>query len=123
MAAGRVSSGLLAMTASRYLVFAVCFWIGLLLLAGLHTGAQRAPTRVAANVFASVIVAVALLASAAAVPYMQGEWERVRPARIQLIRGAVGEAAGVLYPDPIKLEHMRAVLQKYRLSVFRPGAH
>ena len=34
---GRVSSGLMAMTASRYLGLSACFWAGLLLLAGLHT--------------------------------------------------------------------------------------
>ena len=122
IAAGRVSSGLLAMTASRYLVFAVCFWVGLLLLAGLHTDTRRAATRAAVRGVAVAAVAAALLASLAARPYMNGEWERVRRARAQLMRGAVGEAAVVLYPDPFKLQHMRDVLQRYRLSVFRPGA-
>ena len=123
MAAGRVSSGLLMMTASRYLVFAVCFWIGLLLLAGLHRDTRRGPgSRGRTGVVCVAAVVAALLASAAATRYMNGEWERVRPARAQLIRGAVGEAAAVLYPDPVKLEHMRDVLLRHRLSVFRPGA-
>jgi hypothetical protein len=122
MAVGRASSGLLLMTASRYLVFAVCFWIGLLLLAGLHGESRRSLAGAAVQVLCVAAVVAALLGSAAAIPYMNGEWARVRPARAQLLRGAVGEAAAVLYPDPLKLQRMRDVLQRRRLSVFRPGA-
>jgi hypothetical protein len=122
VSAGRVSGGLLAMTASRYLIFAACFWSGLLLLIGLHTDARGGPARMAVRGLAGACIAAIFVASMGALPYMAGERERVRRARLQFLRGDVGAAAVVLYPDPYKLQHMRAVLQHHRLSVFRPGA-
>jgi hypothetical protein len=60
--------------------------------------------------------------SIAAVPYMAREASRARQARQQLTEGDVGAAAHVLYPDPYKLAHMREVLRRHELSVFRRGA-
>jgi hypothetical protein len=120
--AGRVSGGLLALAASRYLIFAACFWSSLLLLIGLHTDARgRWAHRGVVGVALAVIVAM-VAASMAAIPYMADERSRVRGARLQLLQGDVGAAAVVLYPDPFKLQHMRDVLRQHRLSVFRQGA-
>lgn len=119
--AGRVSGGLLALAASRYLIFAACFWSSLLLLIGLHTGSRARWARLAVGGVASAVIVAMIVASAAAIPYMADERERVRRARLQLLQGDVGAAAVVLYPDPYKLQHMRDVLRQHRLSVFRPG--
>jgi hypothetical protein len=119
--AGRVSGGLLALTASRYLIFAACFWASWLMLIGLYDGPRRPWPRALVALLAAATVVAMIANSLAATPYMAGEFARVRQARAQLLRGDVGAAAHVLYPDPYKLVHMRDVLQTHRLSVFRPG--
>ncbi len=119
---GRVSGGLLAMTASRYLIFAACFWSALLLLIGLRTDSRARWARMAVGGVAVAVIVAMIVDSTAAIPYMADERVRVRRARHQFLRGDVGAAAVVLYPDPFKLQHMRDVLRDNRLSVFRHGS-
>jgi hypothetical protein len=122
VSAGRVAGGLHALAASRYLIFAACFWASCLLLLGLHRERGRPVPRVRAWGLALAVVAAMLANSIAAVPYMAREASRARQARQQLTEGDVGAAAHVLYPDPYKLAHMREVLRRHELSVFRRGA-
>lgn len=120
--AGRIYGGLLAMTASRYLIFAACFWASLFWLMAMHKEPRGAWAGTFTRIATAAVVVAMIAASAAAIPYMAAERVRVRQARDQLLRGDVGAAAFVLYPDPYKLLHMRDVLQRHRLSVFRDGA-
>ena len=110
------------MTASRYLIFAACFWSSWLLLIGLHVGTRRPWARSLVSLLCVAVVVTMIANSIASIPYMDGELVRVRQARLLLRKGQVGDAAHVLYPDPHRLEHMRDVLQKHRLSLLRPGA-
>lgn len=121
-ALGRVSMGLYAMTASRYLVFSAAFWVGLMCLLGREVTAQRRGTSVAALVLVLAASVASLAAWPRAIPYMEHDAWTGRTARAQLQRGDVGAAAATLYPDPEKLARMREVLLRYGLSVFRPGA-
>ena len=119
---GRVSMGLYAMTASRYLAYAACFWAGLLMLLGMRARDGQPWMARGAVVLLLVITVAGVVAWPAALPFMDQDALDGRRARAQLRRGAVGDAAVVLYPDPIVLERRRAVLLEHRLSVFRPGA-
>ena len=119
---GRVSMGLYAMTASRYLLFAGCFWAGLLILLGMVPRGGPRWRRRAALVLVVLIATAGLAAWPRALPFMDADARAGRQARTQLRRGLVGEAASVLYPDPFVLERRRQVLLKHRLSIFRPGA-
>lgn len=121
-ALGRVSMGLYAMTASRYLVFSAAFWVGLLCLLGREATGARRGTSLAALVVLVVTSVAALAAWPRAIPYMEHDAWSGRAARAQLRRGDVGAAAATLYPDPEKLARMREVLVRRGLSLFRPGA-
>ncbi len=118
---GRVPAGLHALTASRFLIFGACFWSSwLLLIASRVDGASVVARRGASAIAAAMVIAMAC-SSYAAITFMREDFVRVHEARAQLLRGDVGTAAIVLYPDPHKLEHMRDVLARLRLSVFRRG--
>lgn len=121
-ALGRVSMGLYAMTASRYLVFSAAFWVGLVCLLGREVTAQRRRTSLAALTLVLAASAAALAAWPRAIPYMEHDAWTGRAARAHLRRGDVGSAAATLYPDPGKLSRMREVLLRHGLSLFRPGA-
>lgn len=122
-ALGRASLGLHALTASRYIVYAGCFWVGLFLLLAMHTPDVR-------RLWSRAAVAVSLAFSIAAatswfgaVPYMEADAALGRRARAALLRGDIGAASVVLYPHGPELARMTEVLRRHRLSVFRPGAH
>lgn len=117
---GRVAGGLLALAASRYLVFAACFWASWLLLLGMGTDATASRRQRRVSALSLVVVLAMVINSIASVPFMAAESARLARAREQLLQGDVGAASHVLYPDPHKLAHMRDVLQRYRLSLFRP---
>ena len=121
-AMGRASMGLYALTASRYIVYAGCFWVGLVLLLAMRPATARRPwTRATV----AVLLACALALGAAwvgALPYMDNDAVQGRGARAALVRGDFGMASVVLYPDGPELARMAEVLRRHQLSVFRPGA-
>lgn len=117
---GRARMGLYAMSASRYLVFSACFWVGFVLLLAMASPSQR---RRGPSVIALVVIGVAAaFAWTGGLPYMDADALAGRRAREALRRGDVGAAASVLYPDGPALQRMRAVLLEHHLSLFRPGA-
>lgn len=120
-AMGRARMGLYALTASRYIVFSACFWVGLVLLLAMASPSQRR-TRLPSTVALVVLGLAAAFAWTGALPYMDADVLAGRRAREALRRGDVGAAASVLYPDGPALQRMRAVLLEHRLSLFRPGA-
>lgn len=121
-ALGRVSMGLYAMTASRYLVFSAAFWVGLMCLLGREISAPRQWSSVGALLLVIGASVASLATWPRAVPYMEHDAWTGRTARAQLQRGEVGVAAATLYPDPHKLARMRGILVRHQLSVFRPNA-
>lgn len=120
-AMGRARMGLYALTASRYIVFSACFWVGLVLLLAMTSSRRRQPSLPSALTLTALALAAAL-AWTGARPYMAADALAGSRARAALRRGDVGAAASVLYPDGPALERMRAVLLEHRLSLFRPGA-
>lgn len=120
-AMGRVSMGLYALTASRYIVFSACFWVGLVLLLAMASPSRRR-TGLPSAIALTVLGLAAAVAWTGALPYMDADVLAGRRAREALRRGDVGAAAAVLYPDGPALERMRGVLLEHRLSLFRPGA-
>lgn len=121
-AMGRASMGLYALTASRYIVYAGCFWVGLLLLLAMRPSTAR-PSWTRATTAVLLMCALALGASwFGALPYMDNDAALGRRARADLLRGDAGTAAAVLYPDGPELARMADVLRRHQLSVFRPGA-
>lgn len=121
-AMGRARMGLYALTASRYIVFSACFWVGLVLLLAMASPLPRRRLRLASAVAQVVVGLAAAAAWTGALPYMDADALAGRRAREALRRGDVGAAASVLYPDEPALERMRAVLLEHQLSLFRPGA-
>jgi hypothetical protein len=118
-ALGRTSGDLYAMTASRYVAFSACFWVGVVvLLATTSTARARREDTLRRMTMAAIAVSTAL-AWPAALPLMNADATAGRAARTALIEGDVGRAAPVLYPDPIRLARLRQVLIAQRLSVFR----
>lgn len=121
-AAGRVQLAMHAMTASRYVVFAACFWAGLILLLMARSTAHTRVRR-----WASGAIVVAVVASTAegawhALRYMDAHHLSSSQAREALRRGDVHAASFVLYPNGPELDRRQQLLHDYRLSVFRPGA-
>jgi hypothetical protein len=122
-ALGRTPMGMYAMLASRYVAFSACFWIGLVLLLVMRTsGPRRRPRAVVSGAALLAIAGGAAAAWPVSLPLMEADAQAGHRARAALIRGDIGEAAPILYPDPPKLEQMRQILYDRRLSVFRPGA-
>lgn len=121
-ATGRVWMSVQAMSASRYVVFGSCVWIGLALLLAMRSDGEAPAWRRAR------VTVLALLALVAAdnwrhpLPHMEAHYLSSSQARAALLRGDIHAAAGTLYPNPFLLEERRAVLERHGLSVFRPGA-
>lgn len=119
---GRAAGGLYALTASRYIVHATCFWFGLILLLAMRGEGEGRRWH---NVTVGWLVVLTLAAAVSwpcALPFMERDRASGRAAREALLRGAVGEAAVVLYPEPFALERKRRVLEAHQLSIYRPGA-
>jgi hypothetical protein len=119
---GRTAAGLYALTASRYAVHAVCFWAGIILLLAMRGERDSRRWRVTAAVLLTAIALAAAASWPRALPYMARDASSGRAAREALLRGDVGAAAPILYPDPIALERMRRVLEAHELSIYRPGS-
>ncbi len=122
-AMGRASMGLYALTASRYIVYAGCFWTGLFLLLAMRpAGVGRVWSRTAAIVSVALAMTAAM-SWAGAVRYMEADAAAGRRARAALLRGDIAGASVVLFPHGPELARMTEVLRRHQLSVFRPGAH
>ncbi len=121
-ATGRVWMSVQAMSASRYVVFGSCVWIGLTLLLAMSVRGEPRAWRVGRAVLLAVLTAVAADNWRHPAPHMEALYLHSSQGRAALLRDDIHAAASVLYPDPGLLQARRAVLETHGLSVFRPGA-
>ncbi|AMY11370.1 hypothetical protein LuPra_04620 [Luteitalea pratensis] len=119
-AIGRVPMGLHAMTASRYIVFTVLFWIGLLMLLTVRTPYRSRAARGAGLVVASLIVAGGLRAWGDALPFMEQHYVGGILGREALLR-ADWPNTGALFPVAPVLDERRQWLERHHLSLYRPA--
>ena len=119
-AIGRVPLGLQAMTASRYIVFTVLFWIGLLMLLTVRTPYRSRAARGVSLAVASLIVAGGLRAWGDALPFMEQHYVGGVLGREALLR-ADWPNTGALFPVPPVLDERRQWLERHHLSLYRPG--
>ena len=126
-AAGRVQHSSAQALSSRYLVFSMLFWIGLLvMLAGRPAGERAngssrrsslAPLMTYAGALA-ITLGAALTSFDSRIAFLA--WYRhLTPARESLIAGRDDAFLGRLYPNREILLERRLILERRRLSVFR----
>jgi hypothetical protein len=117
-AVGRVSFGLQAMTASRYVVFTVLFWIGLLMLLTVRMPYRARAARGASLALASLIVVAGVRAWGDALPFMEEHHVAGVRGREALLR-ADWPKTGAIFPVAPVLDERRQWLERHRLSLYR----
>jgi hypothetical protein len=120
-AIGRVPLGVHAMTASRYIVFTMLFWVGLLWLLTIASPFRSRAMRSAGLALAAVIVAAGVRAWGDALPSMEQHYVSGVRGREALLRIDWAKT-GDIFPVPPVLDERRQWLLRHRLSVYRPGA-
>jgi hypothetical protein len=117
-AVGRVPLGLHAMTASRYIVYTVLFWIGLLMLLTARTPWRSRAGRAACLTVATLIVCAGLRAWGDALPFMEQHHVTGVLGREALLRHDWPKTLAI-FPVPPVLDQRRQWLERHGLSIYR----
>jgi hypothetical protein len=120
-AVGRVPLGLHAMTASRYVVYTVLFWIGVLMLLTVRTPWRSRAARTVCLTVATLIVCAGLRAWGDALPFMEQHHVTGVLGREALLRTDWPKTQAI-FPVPPVLDERRQFLERHGLSLYRPGS-